>query len=284
MDADKPSRSFLEIVKECAASERLKLPVFPEVALELHQLLADPDVSVGQVAKAICKDQGLTTQIMKLANSGFYRGIKGVRTVDDAIFRLGMNNVFNHVVAIKQGNYYRSSNPLMDTFLKVSFTHAICTATGSQWLAPRIGYQRLSNAAFLAGLLHDIGKLLIIKVIESLISICKSLPLTDAFISDTIVSLHAEFGHTLMREWGILDEYCKVARYHHVDEFDTSDALLMTVRVANQACVKYGVNTISERQIDLRSLKEVQILGIKEDVVDELENVIASAIELHRSG
>ncbi len=275
--AVKRGRSFLEIVKEYAASEGLKLPVFPDVAFELHQLLAEPDVSIDKVAKVISTDQGLTSQIMKLANSGFYAGLRKVSTIHDVILRLGINTVFNNVLAIKQGNYYKSSDPMLDAFLKVSYKHAICTAAGSQWLVISIGHQRLSNAAYLAGLLHDIGKLLLIKVIDAIKSKYSRTTITDAFVSDAVASLHQDIGYTLMSKWGIHESYCKVAKFHNSDDFDTGDALLMVVRIANQACRNVGVNTTHERQTDLYFLREVQILNIKESVLTGLEAVIESA-------
>ena len=127
--------------------------------------------------------------------------------------------------------------------------------------------------------MHDIGKLLIIRVIDGIKRKYPNLPITNAFLLDVVGSLHSKMGYALMKHWSIHEQYCKVALSHHTDDFDINDVLLMAVRIANQACIKLGVNTTHERPIPLPALREVNILNIQESLLTEVEAVIEGAAE-----
>ncbi len=278
MNAVQNTQSVLDVIKKQAASEKMNLPVFPGAAFELQQLLADDNTSMDQVAKVIGKDQTLATQVLKLANSSFFSGMNTVRTIREAIMRLGLNHVFNLVICTSQQNYYKSSNSILDKYLQASWKHALCTAIGSKWLVQKIGYRKLSDEAFLAGLLHDIGKLLLLKAIEKVSLKEKMAPLTDSFILEALDAMHADQGYKLMNEWSIPSVYCNVAKNHHNEDFEPGDTLLLSVRVVNKVCRKAGISTSPAGQVDLAALPEVHALVIKGSVLAELQMVIEKAV------
>ncbi|MEN6439605.1 MAG: HDOD domain-containing protein [Syntrophobacter sp.] len=277
MNSEKKTRSVVDIIKAYAASEKTNLPVFPGVAFELQQLLADDNTSVDQVAKVIGKDQTLSIQVLKLANSALFSGPSQVRTIKDATMRLGLNHVFNLVVCTSQQNMYKSSNPTLNKHLQTSWKHALCAAIGAKWLVQELGSKQLKDEAFLAGLLHDIGKLILIKVLEKMNSKNEDLVFSNAFISKVLVSMHPEQGYELMDEWGIPETYCKIARDHHEEIFDPDDVLLMAVRVVNHVCRAEGLSTNPDPELDLKALPEVRALGIGSDALDELRAIIAES-------
>lgn len=277
MDLEKKTRSIVDIIKAYAASEKTNLPVFPGVAFELQQLLADDDTSVDQVAKVIGKDQALSIQVLKLANSALFSGPFQVRTIRDATMRLGLNHVFNLVVCTSQQSLYKSSNQALNKHLQTSWKHALCMAIGTQWLVQEVGSRPLKDEAFLAGLLHDIGKLVLIKVLEKMNSKNEDLVFSNAFISKVLASMHPEQGYELMDEWGIPDVFSRIARSHHDEEFDPDDVLLVSVRVVNHVCRAEGVSTTPDTGLDLKALPEVRALGIGSDALDELRSIISES-------
>lgn len=273
------SRSLVDIIQEHAASEKLNLPVFPGAAFELQQLLADDNTSIDQIAKVIGKDQAMSTQVLKLANSAFFSGWNTVRTIREAILRLGLNHVFNLVVCTSQQKYYKSQNKALQQTLEILWKHALCAAIGSKWLVQKLGYRQLGDEAFLSGLLHDIGKLVLTKAIETIQSENEDLDIPSELIDQIFGSMHAEQGNYLMEEWSIPDVYCNIALNHHNEEFDKDDVLLMSVRVVNHVCRKAGISTHPKEHIDLQTLPEVQSLSVKQAVLAELELVVREATE-----
>jgi HD-like signal output (HDOD) protein len=284
MKAEKNKSSVLDLIRKYAASETVNLPVFPGVAFELQQLMADDNTSIDQVSKVISKDQALTIKVLRLANSALFSGPNQVKTIKDALMRLGLNHVFNLVICTSQQNLYKSAIPVLNKQLQISWKHALCTAIGSKWLVQELGYRELRDEAFLAGLLHDIGKLVLVKVFEVMMAKNDDLVLPDVLISKVFVLLHNEQGHRLMNEWGIPEVYCNVALDHHKEDFDKDDALLMAVRVVNQVCKVEGISTSPDPQIDIPSLPEVLALGITGDVLDELQSVILEGVSSEFGG
>ncbi len=278
MDQEAKKRSAIDVIRHYAASEKTNLPVFPGVAFELQQLMADDNTSVDQVSRVIGKDQALTLGVLKMANSALFLGAQRVSTVMDAIMRLGFNHVLNLVICISQEGLYKSLNPTLDKFMQVAWKHALLTATGSKWLAKELGYVKLRDEAFLAGLLHDIGKLALIRALEALASKNSKMVLSDAFVGKVLSILHAEQGYKLMDEWGIPSVYCNVALNHHKEDFDEDDDLLMIVRVVNHASKTEGISTSNEARADLLNLPEVQALDISADVLVELDDFICEGM------
>jgi HD-like signal output (HDOD) protein len=272
--------SLLDIVKSYASSEKLSLPVFPPVAIELQQIMADEDIPLDQIAKTLCKDQALASQVLKLANSAFFSGLNRVRTIREALMRLGVNQVFNCLMVSCQSNLYTSKNPFIANYLQVLWRHALATAIGAKWLLQKGGYADLADEGFLAGLLHDIGKLLLLRVIETLNSEHSDIKLSDEFITEILDSMHVEQGYNLMEEWSIPPNYCNTARDHHLEEFDSANVLLMAVRIADQVTRKTGMSLKEDPNLIPVSLPEVHAMGIKEIVLAELEIVIEDAMEL----
>ncbi len=280
MIPEKNNLSLIDMVREYALSEKLNLPVFPRVAQEVQKMIADERSSIDDIARTIGKDQTLAGQTLKLANSAFFAGLNKVKTIREAIMRLGLNQVCNFLVMGRQQGFYKSADALVDLRLKVLWKHALATAKGSKWLLQRIGYRELADEGFLAGLLHDIGKLLLLKVIEQINSENREAGFPEEFIREILESMHIEQGYSLLNEWSIPTIYCNVARDHHREDFDSGDVLLMAVRIANQVCRKAGISTNPDPRLIPAALPEAQILAVKEIVLAELEIVIEDALEL----
>ncbi len=83
-----------------------------------------------------------------------------------------------------------------------------------------------------------------------------------------------------MTEWSIPAEFCKVARDHHLEEFNAEDPLLLSVRIVDQVCRKFGASTKKDSDIVPASLPEVHALSIKPIVVAELDVILEDAISM----
>ena len=273
------SSSLLAVVEKYAASETLNLPIFPGVARELYSKMADENSSIADMATIIAKDQAMAGQMLKLANSAFFAGLNKVRTIKESIMRLGVRQVYNVLVAGSQKDFYVSRDPIIAKHLDTLWKHALATAKGTQWLLRKTGYGEDADEGFLAGLFHDIGKLLLLKVFETIKEERKDVSLSEPFILEILDVMHVEQGYALMTGWSIPDVYCEVTRRHHEEDIDIGDPLLMAVRIVDRVCAKTGISLNPDPSISPPTLPEVAAMSVKEIVLAELEVLIEDTLD-----
>ena len=272
--------SIVELIKEHLSSGATSVPVFHAVALRLQQVLARPNFTVEEVNRLISADTGLVSQVLRVANSSYYSGLSKVGTIQEAIIRLGSHEVANIAMVATQQDQYRSEDPKYNSLMQTLWKHSFCTAAGSKWLAVKSGYSILAQEAFLAGLLHDIGNLFLLKVMEE---ISKKNRLqggaSQAILSEVLHSMHVEQGALLMRQWHMPEIYCEVVAGHEGEQWDHGNALLAMVRLADQTCKRLGIGMHADPTLLLFASPEVQVLGLKEINLAELEIVVEDAIK-----
>jgi HD-like signal output (HDOD) protein len=273
------NKSLVEFITDYLSSNTLELPVFHSVSLKLQQMLAKGNYSIDDVMAVINEDQALASKILRVANSPFYSGLSKVSTIRDAIVRLGAQEVANLTMMASQQDFYRSDNDLMNRNMHILWNHAQGCAIGTKWLATKVGYKDLAQEAFLAGLLHDIGKLFLLKVLDELAGTEQlSISLSGAVIQEVLDSLHTQQGHLLMQKWNLPEIYCQIVFNHHQEECRFDDILTTLVRLTNLACRKASVSMRHEPSIVLLTTREAQFLGVKEITLAELEMTIEDSI------
>jgi HD-like signal output (HDOD) protein len=150
--------------------------------------------------------------------------------------------------------------------------HSVGCAIGSHWLATHCGLQGIKHESFFAGLLHDVGKLHILKIADNLKkNIGNGTQISNALLSEAMDNLHAKCGSALMRHWNLPEKYCEIAREHHTDEFDSKNLLLALVRMADKACHKLGIGLSKEPLLVLYATPESEVLRLSEVDLANLE-------------
>ena len=276
------TRPFVEVIKEQLDSETLNLPMFHPIAVKLQAVLTTRDYSIEQVVALIIKDQALTTQILRLANSAFFSGLANVTTITEAVVRLGAREIASvAMLASQQESYNSFSAPDLKAHSQLLWRHAIGSALGNRWLAERIGYKALAQEAFIAGLLHDIGSLLILKVLEGIqLADPEGKGVSRELTIEIMAAMHTESGHQLMQKWHLPEPYCTIVRDHHKEQADTCNVLLSLVRLVDNACKKLGLGCSPDHNLMLAATFEAQGLGIKDILLAELEIMIEDAMEM----
>ncbi|QWV93782.1 HDOD domain-containing protein [Geomonas oryzisoli] len=276
------SKPFVEVVKEQLDSETLNLPVFHPVAVKLQGILSGKDFTIDQVVALIIKDQALTSQILRLANSAFFSGLAKVTTITDAVVRLGAREIASVAMLASQQNSYNSfTHPELKSHSQVLWKHAIGCAIGTRWLCEKNGYRQLAQEGFIAGLLHDIGSLLILKVLEGIVNTDgERKGVSRELTAEIIAAMHTESGYQLMQKWNLPEIYCTIVRDHHSELTDSGNVLLCLVRLVDHACRKLGLGGAPEPNLMLAATFEAQSMGIKEIMLAELEIMIEDAMEM----
>jgi HD-like signal output (HDOD) protein len=273
-------KSLVGFIHECVSSKALQLPVFHHVALKLMNVLAKEDYSIAQVAQMILEDQALSSHVLRMANSAFFGGLSKVTTIRDAIVRLGARQVTNIVTIITQSQQYCTKDKTIAAYMQPLWKHSLGCALGTKWFAEKTDYKDLAQEGLLAGLLHDIGQLFLLKILEDVQAAEPQISLSKPVILEVLQHMHVEQGAMLMQHWNIPELYGEIVRQHHHETYDTSNPLLLLVRLVDMACRKLGIGLHHDPTIVLATTAEAQLLGAKEVVLAELEIMLEDAMTL----
>jgi len=124
-------KMFLEMINDYLTSDKTQLPAFDMTAFRIQQEIAKEDSDIGLIEKLIINDQALTVQVLKVANSSFYKGrVKGA-TVRNAITRIGIKEVANIVMLVTQQKSYESKDKFIKINMDKLWRHSMGCAMGA---------------------------------------------------------------------------------------------------------------------------------------------------------
>lgn len=223
----------------------MDLPVLPATAQKVLSLMADPDVSIEKIKRLISTDPGLTTKILQVANSAFYGGHRNIQNLSQAILRLGLNAVRNLVVATSMKNVYKR----FGLTEKLLWEQLIGSALAANIIAR---HTRLSDPedAFIGGLLHDIGKVVLnnefpdafAKVMEKVYN--DSIPFSKAEMEIFEFS-QRKVGALVVKKWGFPENLELLLRYFDEPEAVSTERyvynLVTIIKLADTVCQKIGM-------------------------------------------
>ncbi|RJP82873.1 MAG: HDOD domain-containing protein [Desulfobacteraceae bacterium] len=265
-------KSFLEIVNDYLNSGETYLPIFNKTALRVQQEITNNDPNHDLIVEIISGDQTLTSEVLRKANSSFFRGLHHVRTIKEAITRIGIAEVAKLVLIITQKRQFQSKDKHINALMELLWRHSQQVAIGAKWIAVHCDFHQLSNHVFFAGLLHDVGKLLILTIISKIKTEGKiDFQPTEALISEVMSGQHTTQGYSLMESWNIPEIYCVVARDHHLESFEAGNFIMPIIRLADMVCNKMGYGLNIDPSIDLSSTPEAILLGLSEIDLVRLE-------------
>ena len=161
LDGDAPSQADLRAANSLAAKMAAfeGIRPFPAVVQRLVACVSQPDFSLDNARDVIEADPALAARVMRVANSAAYRAFEPCSSVSKAIVRIGASNVCDLAMAMSAMTFFQD---LGEVGQKIR-DHSAGTAAVARELAFRLGRPTASPKVFLAGLLHDIGKLLLIQ-------------------------------------------------------------------------------------------------------------------------
>ena len=270
--------SLMQAVEEALASGSVQIPVYSSTVSRLQAAVDDEDADAKQVEQVLNQDPALAAQVLRVANSPFYGGLSKISTIGAAAQRLGLKQVVNIAVLTAQRAAYATSDAAVKCLMQRLWQHSVGCAIGAKWIAEHANCREFANEAFMAGLLHDVGSLMLLRVLETLRGKQNGQQVPESLMLEVITALHADQGARLIRHWGLPDTYADVAASHHADDMDTTDTVSMLVRLADQACHKTGMSLTPDETIRLSTLPECIALRVKEIALAELEIAIEDGI------
>ena len=215
---------------------------------EFHAAMSRPDVKIDAIADIIKKDTGLTTSVLKSANSSFFGLSRRVSTVKQAVSVLGLKSLERVLLteALKSTLAGAHSKALDDLW-----KHSLATAVATQSIIS-INYKNISEQAFTAGLLHDLGKLLLVNYksdgMKQIMGHIELNPLCPSSVLEIEIFGvdHQEIGEYFSKKWLFPDNVTDAIRYHHkLNNLSSSNLIPISVAVANNIAkaMEFGKST-----------------------------------------
>jgi len=217
------------------------LPMLPTIVTQLITLVGNPRSSAREVAQLISTDQALTAKILRVANSAFYGFPRKISTVQMGIVVLGFEAVKNLALSVAVLKRF-SSGPEHPLFDRQRFwDHAITCGVAGRMLAHKLRY-RIEGEAFVAGILHDIGKLVLIEYFpdefSEALDLAEAETLTISEAEEQVLGItHADVGGWLAEKWNLPSSLVETITYHHrprdLENSENPEELVLLVHMGN---------------------------------------------------
>ena len=217
------------------------LPTPPVVFDQISKVINDPNTSAYDIARIISEDPALTAKVLKLTNSSFYGIPRSVTNVKQAIVILGMEVVKSLVISASVFDMFSKKYKIDNLYLEQFWRHSLAVASMARIMSRQDQIPSLIEAemSFSGGLLHDIGKLVIISEMpeqqEAILGLTNrnvSLPTFDAEIQVLGFS-HADIGSYLGAKWNLPEVLCESIANHHDSDLTASHKHSALIHLAN---------------------------------------------------
>jgi HD-like signal output (HDOD) protein len=245
------------------------IATLPEVTAKIISTVEDPKSTASQLHKIVAHDPALVTRILKVVNSAFY-GLPGqIASIERAIVLLGLNAVKNIAVAASLGQLFRGVKLCEGFTAKDLWTHCIGVGVAARDLAKQMKVP-VADEAFLAGMIHDLGLLLMLQVNpEQLKQVCERVKTSGGDFCEVereVIGVdHQLLGAGLAEQWKFPRSCQQVAGNHHKPADIPSDNRLLVglVYIADTLCCQgnQGFNLTALHQ----TLDNLDLLDLKID-------------------
>ncbi|PIU67731.1 MAG: hypothetical protein COS84_03825 [Armatimonadetes bacterium CG07_land_8_20_14_0_80_40_9] len=227
------------------------LPAFSVVVSKVLRVVDNPISSARDIEKVVKYDQVLASKILKMANSAYYGYAGKISTLSQGVVILGLNTLRALLLTASASKIMNKK--LLGYRLEEGrfWEHSVLTALGSRDLANKLRYKN-PEEAFVGGLLHDIGKLVLDRhvlknrgIIEDIIN-KEGVPLTEAE-REVLGINHANVGRRMAEKWNFPPVLSEVINFHHEPERARENKELVAV-VSIINAVSLGLTTLSEEE------------------------------------
>ena len=191
------------------------LPVLPEMSQRILRLLKDPEFNISQLAAMIREDPVIALAIMKQANSPAFGGLHEIRDINAACSRLGMRTIANTVQLVANRNLFITGNALLKKSMERLWRHSAATAHCANEIA-RLTMVPNLECIFLAGLIHDVGKVMLLELVtKPRSSLMRDLQENPQLLTEVLENLHPLLGLIICQEWNLPPAFRAAVYFHH---------------------------------------------------------------------
>ena len=247
-----------------------ELRPFPDVASRMLAACDDPDPDPATLCEIMRCDPAVSVRVLRVANSSIYGFPGEICSVDHAIVVLGFRAIRNLAVSFAAGDIFQGDDPAF----RELWQHSIGCATIAGLLAKTMP-DVAAEEAFLAGMVHDVGKLVFLDVAPQAYT-----QVTESVDATTIISAedqafglnHQQIGHRCGEQWGLPDEVKEAIATHHEPEMaDFAPEVVGLVSVSSCLARFWELGGGSATEEELQAVIERCGLPVSQEIIDQIE-------------
>ena len=242
------------------------LPTLSSVVVELLSCVDQDDIDIATLARKVSLDQALAAKTLRFANSSFFGSHSKVTTIQQAISLLGMQSVRHLVTASAlAGHFPEGDCPGFDS--RAFWRHSIATAVCCKVLAMHLHLNQ--DFAFTAGLLHDIGRLVLVSRFPQQYSAAIAYRASvDCYLLDAeravLTTDHVAVGQALAAQWNFSEVIQNAISGHHEPDSFGSGSIASIVHVANSIVQGLDLDGVEDDRVPPVSQSAWDRLGLQE--------------------
>jgi len=263
----------------------IKLPTLPQIGIKFQKMM-DKDANLQQIGEFLKQDVAISSTLISVSNSAYYRGITENKNLGQAIGRLGLKSTKRYVDAICNRSLYATKNKKFLGYLEKLWKHSLACAYVCQILDDSLVTLDLDSDTFTMGLLHDIGKLFLLQIMADL-QLKKKIgdQVEDSELLNTANIHHAKFGAALLKKWKFPESFIRIVSYHNnLEAADSISNALWVVHFSNLMVKSMGfsldgIGDAQQKEIDLQDTESARHLGLDASMIEGFKDKLSEFME-----
>lgn len=265
------------------------LPTIPVVATKVMQLIESDMATAEEMGRVVSGDPAVAARVLKISNSAFYGCQRKIQSLSTAIMMLGFNTLRSLVITASIKQVYEPYG-LVE---KMLWEHSFGAGLAARVIAGNTIFAN-EEEAFLAGLFHDIGKIIMNHLdrdkFQAVMQRCynERIPFTEA--EKSVYSyVHEDVGACVIRKWNFPEALANSVSFHHSLAFGDADDphlvnLTAVVNLADMFCHKLGIGERSpDKDLDISGTKASEILRLDEERLMDMLAIFRESYERDKS-
>ncbi len=270
--------SIIADISAALKKNEINLPALPETIIKFNKL-TQRGASIDNVEALLKTDLGISSKLIAISNTAFYQRLTKNETLLQAITRLGLDTTKQIVDAICNRSLYSHTNNEYKDFVEKLWKHSIYCAYASEFIAESLNLKLRANP-FTLGLFHDIGKIILLQIIDELYRRESFGESGDKkLIFNTLDKFHCQFGASLLKRWDFSEMYITVALHHNnPDSMSHPPKELLVINSANILVNRLEEKGVSANLSGLSSSQSAVLLGLTGEMIEKtVEKIISTS-------
>lgn len=279
-DVDTAAFTFVGMLAADVSSGEFDLPSWPEVVIQIRRALEDEDCCIEHIERLVGSEPVLAARILKMANSALISRGEPVRDLRSAVNRLGFDMVRSVAISLAiEQIFHGETVKAVKPYLAEIWLHSTMVAALAYQLAKRV--PRINaDEAFLAGLVHDIGKLYVLMRAQNdpVLFDCED------SLQDIMDAWHTSIGRAIVESWGFSEDLAQAVSDHELYDLEGRGPPTLTDVVSVANLLANNENGEPSERVDLNEVPACHRLGLDtETCVDIIQSSEVEIKALHKA-